>query len=115
MWRWSSVSPRCGGGGSGGGTNLAKFCSDAEALDANYSSTFEGLNPPSIDTYKSLASSLKTLAGEAPSDIKGDLNTMASGAEEAVKSGSGFLDSSAVGSAADHVGNYVDENCASGS
>jgi hypothetical protein len=70
-----TVLSGCGGGGDGGGSS-GGYCDDLKATKATVSSL--GSNDISQATFDKLASSLHTIADEAPSDISGEWNTLAS-------------------------------------
>jgi hypothetical protein len=112
----------CGGGSSGALTgvsagSVAKFCNDANATNATLNSRVSNnIAPLGKSELTSLAAQLRTLAGEAPAQIKADLTTM--GAFFDKESINGTVDSattSAEKAAEARVSAWGDQNCGSGS
>ncbi len=115
----------CGGGsGSDSATgvsagSVAKFCNDANAANATLNSRLSNnIAPLGKSELTSLAAQLRTLAGEAPAQIKADLTTMGAFYDKASINGIDAVDSattSAANAAGARFSAWGDQNCGSGS
>lgn len=100
--------------GSDGSTrSLSTFCTEQQSFRSGLSQrVFGGLNPPSAADYTQVAAELRKLAGEVPSSsVSNDLTLLADKADEASKTGSGFVGSPAVTAASNRIAAYVQQNC----
>jgi hypothetical protein len=93
--------------------SLSTFCSEQQTFRSGLSQrVFGGTNPPSAADYTQVATELRKLAGEVPSDsVSHDLTVLADAADQASKTGSGFIGSPAVTAASNRIAAYVQQNC----
>jgi hypothetical protein len=116
----------CGGGsgsasnGAGGGaTSVAKFCTDATAMQTTLQSRVNGnLAPLGKSELTSLAAQIHQLASEAPAQIKADVTTMGDFFAKASVNGIDAVDSAttnAESAAEGRVSAWGTQNCGSGS
>lgn len=69
-------------GGGGGGGGVGSFCDKAELLDARFNQLDESLGGdqlPTGETFKEVAEAVSSLAGDAPQEIRADLEKVSEG------------------------------------
>jgi hypothetical protein len=101
------------GGSDSSNRSLSAFCSEQQSFRSGLSQrVFGGVNPPSAAEYTQVATELRKLAGEVPSNsVSDDLTVLADAADQASKTGSGFVGSPNVTAASNRIAAYVQQNC----
>src|SRR5258708_33700211 len=102
------------GGGSGGTTNTAKFCSDLKSLIGQIGAATGGGAPPAKSELTSLAGQMRNIANEAPSEVKADVSTQAAFFEKAAQNGIDSVDSAtaaAASAARDRLNYFATSKC----
>ena len=93
--------------------SLSTFCTEQQTFRSGLSHrVFGGSNPPGKADYTQVATELRKLAGEVPSDsVSHDLTVLADAADQASTTGSGFVGSPAVTAPSNRIAAYVQQNC----